>query len=97
MLVAADQFLTAPGPFLFPEKKGAHEESFLLEATEGIKSWEEVYGREALDQDGVKIVTAAPDVAGVMDCIAPAVKRGITFSVGHSCVFWRSKRSRMAH
>ncbi|KAK4052323.1 N-acetyl-glucosamine-6-phosphate deacetylase [Microbotryomycetes sp. JL221] len=74
----------AEGPFLFPEKKGAHEPSFLLEAKNGMRTWEEVYGRQALDQDGVKIITAAPDVEGVIDCIAPATKRGVTCSVGHS-------------
>lgn len=47
-------------------------------------SWEDVYGAEALDQDGVKIITAAPDVDGVLECVAPAVSRGVTFSIGHS-------------
>ncbi|ORY85960.1 hypothetical protein BCR35DRAFT_277635 [Leucosporidium creatinivorum] len=74
----------AEGPFLIPEKKGAHEESFLLDASQGIKSWEEVYGAAALDQEGVKIVTAAPDVEGVLECIKPAVERGVTVSIGHS-------------
>ncbi|KAM0786133.1 hypothetical protein ACM66B_006942 [Microbotryomycetes sp. NB124-2] len=74
----------AEGPFLFPAKKGAHEPSFLLDAAQGIQSWEDVYGNHALDQPGVKIITAAPDVAGVMDCIEPATKRGVTFSIGHS-------------
>ncbi|KAK4048414.1 N-acetyl-glucosamine-6-phosphate deacetylase [Microbotryomycetes sp. JL201] len=74
----------AEGPFLYPAKKGAHEPSFLLDAPEGMTTWEEVYGRAALDQPGVKIITAAPDVSGVMDCIEPATRRGVTFSIGHS-------------
>ncbi|GAA5961592.1 hypothetical protein JCM21900_006645 [Sporobolomyces salmonicolor] len=74
----------AEGPFLFPEKKGAHEEDFLLDAPDGIGSWDDVYSARALDQEGVKIITAAPDVPGVLGCIAPAVARGVTFSIGHS-------------
>ncbi|KAL8284003.1 hypothetical protein RQP46_005116 [Phenoliferia psychrophenolica] len=74
----------AEGPFLFPEKKGAHEELFLLDAANGIESWDEVYSAKALDQPGVKIITAAPDVPGVLDCIGPVTKRGVTFSIGHS-------------
>lgn len=76
--------LSGIGPFLFPEKKGAHDETYLLEATEGIKTWDDVYGAQSLDQSGVKVITAAPDVKGVLDCIAPARKRGVTVSVGHS-------------
>lgn len=73
-----------PGPFLFPEKKGAHDESYLLEAIDGIKTWEEVYSAAALDQPGVKVITSAPDVKGVLECIAPASQRGVTVSIGHS-------------
>ena len=72
------------GPFLFPGKKGAHEELFLLDAANGIESFDEVYSAQALDQPGVKIITAAPDVPGVLDCIRPVTKRGVTFSIGHS-------------
>ena len=48
-----------------------------------IQIVETVYGKEGLDQDGVKIITAAPDVEGVMDCIADLTKRGVTVSIGH--------------
>ena len=77
-------FSMFPGPFLFPEKKGMHERALLLEADNGISSWEDVYGQAALDQPGVKIITAAPDVRGVLDCIKPACERGVTVSIGHS-------------
>lgn len=75
----------AEGPFLHPERRGMHTETLLLQATDTppIKSFEKVYG-EGLDQDGVKMITAAPDVKGVMECVEPLTKRGVTFSIGHS-------------
>jgi N-acetylglucosamine-6-phosphate deacetylase len=44
---------------------------------------ERVYGKESLDQDGVKMITLAPDVEGVMGCIAGLTDRGVTVSIGH--------------
>lgn len=48
-----------------------------------MKALEIVYGEEGLNQQGVKIITLAPDVDGVMDCIEPLVERGVVVSVGH--------------
>lgn len=48
-----------------------------------IKIIEKVYGKEGLDQPGVKMVTLAPDVEGVMECIEEMTARGVTVSVGH--------------
>lgn len=75
----------AEGPFLHPERRGAHNTEFLLTATTNppIDSFNQVYG-EGLDQPGVKMITAAPDIAGVMDCIENLTQRGVTFSIGHS-------------
>ena len=53
-----------------------------------------MYGKEGLDQDGVKIITAAPDVEGVMDCIPNLTKRGVTVSIGHRQVFPRAEGGR---
>ncbi|KAI5475092.1 Metallo-dependent hydrolase [Pseudohyphozyma bogoriensis] len=72
------------GPFLAPCKKGCHNEHYLIEAPEGIKSFDEAYSAEALDQPGVKVITAAPDVPGVLSAITPVTERGVTFSIGHS-------------
>lgn len=30
------------------------------------------------------MITAAPDVEGVMECVENLVERGVTFSIGHS-------------
>lgn len=74
----------AEGPFLFPDKKGIHGQTLLLKASAGVKSWESLYSAKALDQPGVKIITAAPDVEGVLDTIKDVSDRGVTFSIGHS-------------
>ncbi|KAF9501398.1 Metallo-dependent hydrolase [Pleurotus eryngii] len=84
----------AEGPFLEYAKRGAHVPSFLLAAPDGIKSFEEVYGAENLadsedwlmstDRIGVRMITAAPEIEGVMQSIGELDKRGIVFSIGHS-------------
>ncbi|KAF4599940.1 hypothetical protein EYR40_007046 [Pleurotus pulmonarius] len=86
----------AEGPFLEYAKRGAHVPSFLLAAPDGIKSFEEVYGAENLADSedwlmssdgtriGVRMITAAPEIEGVMQSIGELDKRGIVFSIGHS-------------
>lgn len=71
------------GPFLCPARKGAHDEPLLLEAQDGIESFEDIYGKEGLSQEGVKLITAAPDVPGVLQAAPELRKRGVTWSVGH--------------
>ena len=44
---------------------------------------ERVYGKESLDQDGVKMITLAPDVEVIMGCIAGLTELGVTVSLGH--------------
>ncbi|KAF8505357.1 Metallo-dependent hydrolase [Hysterangium stoloniferum] len=81
----------AEGPFLQPEKRGAHMQGFLLAAPKGIKSFTEVYGEAALcpaDQfvgrrgnttfAGVRVITAAPEIEGVMPAIEELSRRGGT-------------------
>lgn len=85
----------AEGPFLEYTKRGAHAPPFLLSAPEGIKTFEDVYGAENLvDKEdwlmaerqelGVRMITAAPEVPGVMDAIKSVTERGIVLSMGHS-------------
>ncbi|KIP08673.1 carbohydrate esterase family 9 protein [Phlebiopsis gigantea 11061_1 CR5-6] len=88
----------AEGPFIQMAKRGAHAPEFLLKAEEGLTSFEKVYGAENLavqedwlmacdpnsDSVGVRIVTAAPEIAGVRPAMEEAVKRGVVFSIGHS-------------
>ncbi|KAJ3828849.1 carbohydrate esterase family 9 protein [Lentinula raphanica] len=85
----------AEGPFIDMAKRGAHAPSFLVTAPEGIKSFEELYGAENLADsedwlmsngadNGVRIITAAPEVTGVMSTVGELTKRGVVFSIGHS-------------
>ncbi|KAF8633257.1 hypothetical protein AX17_004433 [Amanita inopinata Kibby_2008] len=86
----------AEGPFIDHSKRGAHAPSYLLSAPKGMRSLEDVYGAANLadvedwmmsggDQEpGVRIITAAPEIEGVMASISELTKRGIVFSIGHS-------------
>ncbi|KAH9925925.1 Metallo-dependent hydrolase [Epithele typhae] len=88
----------AEGPFIQLAKRGAHAPEFLMGAKEEIKSFESVYGAENLvvaedwlmgseatgDALGVRVITAAPEVDGVMVSIPELARRGVVFSIGHS-------------
>jgi N-acetylglucosamine-6-phosphate deacetylase len=89
----------AEGPYLQFAKRGAHAPPFLLTAPEGYKSVEKLYGAENLadaedwlmnqgvsNEVGVRIITAAPEVEGVMESISELTKKGIIFSIGHRFV-----------
>jgi len=85
----------AEGPFIDLTKRGAHTPGYLLSAIDGFKSFEEVYGAAnlvesedwAMSDDNqnpaVRLITAAPEIPGVMDALAELTKRGIAFSIGH--------------
>ncbi|KAI0062403.1 Metallo-dependent hydrolase [Artomyces pyxidatus] len=84
----------AEGPFLQLAKRGAHAPAFLRSAPEGFASFEAVYGASnlAIAEDwlmegnavGVRIITAAPEIDGVMDAVSALGERGIVYSIGHS-------------
>ncbi|KAK0190972.1 carbohydrate esterase family 9 protein [Armillaria mellea] len=83
----------AEGPFIDMAKRGAHAPSFLLPATDGFRSFEELYGAANLadtedwlmaDAVGVRIITAAPEIEGVMHAVSELHKRGVVYSIGHS-------------
>ncbi|OCH93479.1 Metallo-dependent hydrolase [Obba rivulosa] len=87
----------AEGPFIQLAKRGAHAPQFLVSATEQFASFEAIYGAENLtDREdwlmdtvndgevGVRIITAAPEIDGVMAAVEETVKRGVVFSIGHS-------------
>ncbi|EPS96629.1 hypothetical protein FOMPIDRAFT_88546 [Fomitopsis schrenkii] len=85
----------AEGPFIQMAKRGAHYPGFLIPAKNNFASFEEVYGAANLadqedwlmaegDDVGVRIITAAPEIEGVMPSIPELAKRGIVYSIGHS-------------
>jgi N-acetylglucosamine-6-phosphate deacetylase len=75
----------AEGPFLHPLRRGAHTETLLMTAPgdQPIETIEKLYGKEGLDQPGVKLITMAPDVEGVLQSIPNLSERGVTVSIGH--------------
>jgi len=90
----------AEGPFLQMAKRGAHDPKYIIEAKQGLSTFEEIYGSTALvpshqlpitktgwenpQATGVRIITVAPEVSGVREAIAELVSRGLTISIGHS-------------
>ncbi|PPQ63032.1 hypothetical protein CVT24_005978 [Panaeolus cyanescens] len=85
----------AEGPFIDMTKRGAHAPAYLQAAYEDFKSFEDVYGPENLAESedwsmssgqipAVRLITAAPEVPGVMKALGELTKRGIAFSIGHS-------------
>lgn len=78
-------------------KRGAHSPPLISRAPDGFDSFESTYGSESLaetedwlmggdvgqDTVGVRIITGAPEVEGVMEAISIANKRGICFNIGH--------------
>lgn len=65
------------GPFLNPEKKGAHNPAYLrLPDPEVIRQWSSARG--------VRLVTLAPELPGALDLVAVLVKQDVVVSAGHS-------------
>lgn len=65
------------GPFLSPEKPGAHPTDFLLQPTQ------ELLGRY-LSAGTVTMVTLAPEIPGALDAIKFLTQMGVIVSLGHS-------------
>ncbi|CAH2351497.1 hypothetical protein CLIB1423_03S07624 [[Candida] railenensis] len=72
------------GPFINIKKKGCHPVETFVDAHEGSKKVYSVYGGEANLYDNVCIVTAAPEIPGVLDAIPDLKKHNITYSIGHT-------------
>ncbi|XP_042891345.1 N-acetylglucosamine-6-phosphate deacetylase-like isoform X2 [Penaeus japonicus] len=68
------------GPFISPEKKGAHPLNYIQNLDQGFSKLEATYGR----LDNTAVVTIAPELAGAKEVIAELSNRGIVVSVGHS-------------
>lgn len=71
------------GPFINLKKKGCHPPETFVTAKEGYEKFDEVYGDENL-LENVCIVTAAPEIPGVVNLIPELKLRNITYSIGHT-------------
>ncbi|KAF4620825.1 hypothetical protein D9613_000871 [Agrocybe pediades] len=96
----------AEGPFIDLTKRGAHAPAYLLPADDGFKSFEDVYGAQNLvdsedwnmsSNPGVRVITAAPEVPGVMDALDEMTKRNIVFSIGHSVASTEAATAAVQH
>jgi N-acetylglucosamine-6-phosphate deacetylase len=65
------------GPFLNPAKKGAHNPAYLQTPTEtAVSNWS--------PQNGVRLVTLAPELPSALEIAHILAERGIVVSAGHS-------------
>lgn len=65
------------GPFLNPEKKGAHNEDYICTAREeNIEGWS--------PDGGVRLVTLAPEMPDALEAVKTLSKRGVVVSAGHT-------------
>lgn len=77
------------GPFLHPEKRGAHPKEFLLPLT--VEQIKQVLGDRT---STVKLITLAPELDETGDVIPFLVEKGIVVSLGHSTA--SSEQARLA-
>lgn len=68
------------GPFINPEKKGAHDHETMRTFDKGIESLKEVYKHV----DAIRIITIAPELPNALQVCREITQMGITVSVGHS-------------
>lgn len=75
--VATPLGLHLEGPFLAPERKGAHVARYLAPPERAaVDGW-------SLDA-GVRLVTLAPELPGALEVMRALVDRGVVVSLGHS-------------
>lgn len=69
--------LHVEGPFLNPQKKGAHNPAYLrLPSLDAVARWS--------PEEGVRLVTLAPELPGALEVVAALAERGVLVSAGHS-------------
>jgi len=69
------------GPFISPDKKGAHPPECMRTMTGGIEDIRATYGG---DLSQVAIITLAPELPGAVLAVKELVSQGIVVSLGHS-------------
>ncbi len=70
------------GPFLSPLKPGCHPRECIVDAPKGFESFSDMYGKDNFSN--IRIITAAPEIRGVMEAIPEIVEKGVIFSTGHT-------------
>jgi N-acetylglucosamine-6-phosphate deacetylase len=74
------------GPFLNPEKRGAHSPEYLrLPDLSAIDRWSPA--------EGVRLVTLAPELPGALDLVRVLSERGVAVSAGHSMATFEQGRA----
>lgn len=74
------------GPFLHPEKRGAHNPAYLRAPDpEMVDNW----GRET----AVFLVTLAPELHGALDLVRLLTERGVVVAAGHSTASYAAARA----
>lgn len=74
------------GPFLNPERKGAHRREYLRRPS--------ITGYAGLaPESGVRLVTLAPELAGAREVIVELSRRGVVVSAGHSMATFDQARA----
>jgi N-acetylglucosamine-6-phosphate deacetylase len=69
--------LHVEGPFLNPQKKGAHNPAYLRPPDlDTIRDW--------TPERGVRLATLAPELPGALDLVTALNERGVVVSAGHS-------------
>lgn len=71
------------GPFISHLKKGCHPTETFVDAQKGPEKIDEVYGADNLSKH-VSIVTAAPEIPGVLDIIPHLLEKNVVYSIGHT-------------
>ncbi|EGV65033.1 hypothetical protein CANTEDRAFT_113350 [Yamadazyma tenuis ATCC 10573] len=71
------------GPFISLIKKGCHPTETFVDAKEGSSKLDQVYGADNL-LENVCIVTAAPEIDGVLDVIPYLRSKNVIYSIGHT-------------
>jgi N-acetylglucosamine-6-phosphate deacetylase len=77
-VVACPLGLHLEGPFLAPERRGAHDPRYIV-----APSWD-LIDCEGWSRDAVALVTLAPELPGALGLVRRLVDRGVVVAAGHS-------------
>lgn len=70
------------GPFISLLKKGCHPTETFVDAKEGSTKIDHIYGDKNFDN--ISIITAAPEIDGIIDIIPYLRSKNIIYSIGHT-------------